>query len=194
MSQDLGTAVERDGKLVWSGTGRPLTGYEQRMRSNCGCLWLPLFGGIFLLAPTHDAICAFEKRHDRGICSVQSYFLKAGEVERRRSETLPVSGGGWPALTRPAAPTREQMIEIITMAVAGGGRAVTAGKIRTVTATEAAAIVQFHLADAPSSELEPIVAAIVAHIIHGGTPSPEELAAFTIGPRDAVVPGWVLAA
>ncbi|MDF2495077.1 hypothetical protein [Sphingomonas sp.] len=194
MSQDLGTAVERDGKLVWAGTGRPLTGYEQRMRSNCGCLWLPLFGGIFLLAPSHDAICAFEKRHDRGIGTVHGYFLKAADVERERSAAMPVNGGGWPPFVRPAAPTREQMLEIITMAVAGGARAVTAGRIRTFTAAEAAAIVQFHLADAPSSELEPIVAAVVAHVIHGGEPSPEELAAFTIGVRNPVVPGWVLAA
>lgn len=194
MSEDLGAAVERDGKLVWSRTGRALTGYEQRMRSNCGCLWLPLFGAVFLLAPSHEAICAFEQRHDRGICGVHGYFLKAADVERQRSAAMPVNGGAWPPLTRPAAPTREQMLEIITMAVAGGGKAVTAGKVRIITATEAAAVVQFHLADAPSSELEPIVAAIVAHIIHGGEPSPEELAAFTIGTKESVVPGWALAA
>lgn len=194
MSDVLGTILDRDGREVWSGTGRPVTDYEKRLRARCGHLWLPLFDGIYLLQIRYPDGAAFETRHDRALMSIRASFLSEADVTRIRAHLLPVHGGEWAPWRRPHPPTREQMLEIVTLAVIGGGKGVVGGETRVVTRRDAQELVSRYLADAPSADLAKLVLPILNNMIEGDEPTAEEFAAFTIERAEPVVPAWVLAA
>lgn len=191
MSQDLGTAVERDGTLVWSSSGRALSAYERRMRDHCGRLWLPLFDGVYHLGIVPVAVeASWEARHGRSLISMHGFDIDHREMDRRRSASgLPITSTPW---RRPLPPTHEQALDLIRASVAAGAKAVINGTLCPVSAKEAAALVDYHLGSAPMAALEPIVSAILNLTVNGLAPTAEEKAAFTIGSADPVAPGWAL--
>lgn len=167
------TVVGDGAAATWREDGRPLTAWEQRMRTTRTDLWLPIGGAVYRLA-----------------MGMQQH----GELEAAMGTG---SGMLWGSLNHVDGPDDNarqpagNYIHALRLALIGGAQGVRDGQPFAVTPTVAASVVDA-LAAGPFAAIVRIVRAHLAVLGHGRPATAEEIATFSIPAGPPIIPAWAL--
>ncbi|HEX8382867.1 MAG TPA: hypothetical protein VF592_05765 [Sphingomonas sp.] len=162
--------------------GRPLSEYEQRMRPWRGDVWVPAFDGVYRLFLPYAQMLELER-----VCGPQVHGdHRDGKSSFAILAGIPKDGDS----RRGGATTRGECLNVIRLALIGGGEAIVRGERVKVSATDAARLVGAHLSDAPLTEVWRLAHAALDARINGRPATPEEFEDFRIPSGPPIPPAW----
>jgi hypothetical protein len=175
MSVAVRTVSDESGVALWREDGRPLTAWEQGMRTSRTDVWVPAFGAVYRLALAYPVIFEAER-------SLSLWRILAS-----------CDAGPQPVATvgkKPPA-TLADARSVVRLALIGGRMAVVDGQQRAVTPSDADHIID-QLTAMPVSETWRLAKTVLSAVLEGRPATAEEQASFSIPAGPPIIPTWAL--
>lgn len=168
--------VEDDGSSArWSGTGRPLTDAEQRMRVSRTDVWVPIGAAVYRLSLPFAQICELERSMGTGVGRI------FGQLALDPNEQ-----------NAPPRGLLEHVVALMRLSILGGGVGVKDGDVFRVSPIQAQQVAEA-LSFGPVDHLWRFARHISDAVQMGRPATPEEIAAFTIPANPIpIIPAWAL--